>query len=217
MGAEAERIPSTAIGGGPAQERTLRAQGRQTMRRLLDAAIEVFDRRGYHRARVDDICKAAHTSHGTFYLYFSSKEDLFRALLNDVSDAMVTLAEGLPPITPDAAGYAALQTWLAGFYDLYLHFHPVIRAWMETEVGNLDLGRMGAGVLGTFAEALVERIAEITPATVDDPAAATLAAVAMVERFSYYSVIQIVPLERSQVIDTLASILHVGLFGGRPR
>ena len=187
------------------------------MRRLLDAAIDVFDRRGYHGARVDDICKAAHTSHGTFYLYFSSKEDLFRALLNDVSEEMMTLAEGLPPITPDASGYAALQAWLSGFYDLYLHFHPVIRAWMETEVGNLDLGLMGAGVLGSFAQALVKRIAEITPATVDDPTAAALAAVAMVERFSYYSVIQIVPLERSQVIDTLASILHVGMFGGRPR
>ncbi|MHB8464780.1 MAG: helix-turn-helix domain-containing protein, partial [Acidimicrobiales bacterium] len=79
MATAAERIPSTAAGGGPAQERTLRAQGRRTMRRLLDAAIVVFDKRGYHAARVDDICKVAHTSHGTFYLYFSSKDDLFRA------------------------------------------------------------------------------------------------------------------------------------------
>ena len=217
MASEVERVPSTALGGAPAQERTLRAQGRRTMRRLLDAAIVVFDKRGYHGARVDDICEAARTSHGTFYLYFSSKEDLFRALVNDVSEEMVGLAEGLPSITPDDAGYEALRAWLERFYDLYLHFHPVIRAWMESEVGNLDLGRMGAGALGSFAHALVARLAEITPPAVDDPTTAALAAVAMVERFSYYSVIQIVPLERAQVIDTMATILHLGLFDGRRR
>jgi AcrR family transcriptional regulator len=184
------------------------------MRRLLDAAIVVFDKRGYHHARVDDICKAARTSHGTFYLYFSSKEDLFRALLNDVSDEMLALAASLPTITPDAAGYDALRAWLETFYDLYLHFHPVIRAWMETEVNNIDLGRMGAGVLGSFARALVDRIGELDPQTVDDPVTAALAAVAMVERFSYYSVIQVVPLQRDQVVDTLTTILHAGLFGG---
>ena len=51
------------------------------MRRLLDAAIVVFDERGYHAARVDDIVRVAETSHGTFYLYFSSKENLFQALV----------------------------------------------------------------------------------------------------------------------------------------
>src|SRR5581483_9860547 len=182
-------------GGAPARQRTLRAQGRQTMRRLLEAGIEVFDKRGYHGARVDDICAAANTSHGTFYLYFSSKEDLFRALVEDVSDQMVHLAEAMPVITADADGYAALRTWIESFYDSYLHFHPVIRAWMETEVGNLDLGGMGAGVLGAFTQALVDRIGS------DHAMMAALAAVAMVERFSYYSVIQIVPLDRTDVID----------------
>ena len=59
-------------GGAPAQERELRAQGRKTMRKLLDAGMTVFERRGYHAARVDDIVKVARTSHGTFYLYFAN-------------------------------------------------------------------------------------------------------------------------------------------------
>jgi AcrR family transcriptional regulator len=176
------------------------------MRRLLDAAIEVFDTRGYHGARVDDICAVANTSHGTFYLYFSSKEDLFRALVDDVSSEMVHLAEAMPPITPDAAGYAALRSWLGAFYDGYRRFHPVIRAWMDTQVGTLDLGRMGAGVLGAFTEALETRIGSEHAATT------ALAAVALVERFCFYSVIQIVPLSRDQVLDTMASILHKGVF-----
>src|SRR5207248_6368350 len=95
----------SARGGAPAQERELRAQGKKTMRKLLDAAMVVFDKRGYHAARVDDIVKVARTSHGTFYLYFSNKEDLFRALLADVAEEMNALVEMLGEVGPDDAGY----------------------------------------------------------------------------------------------------------------
>src|SRR5262245_44453372 len=81
--------------GEPAQGRELRARGRRTLRRLLDAGVKVFADRGYHAARVDDIVKLAKTSHGTFYLYFSNKEDLFRALVGEVAEEMERLAETL--------------------------------------------------------------------------------------------------------------------------
>ena len=74
------------------------------MQRLLDAGVEVFAKRGYHAARVDDIVKVAKTSHGTFYLYFANKDDLFRALAEEVATEMRTLADALPPVTPDAEG-----------------------------------------------------------------------------------------------------------------
>jgi AcrR family transcriptional regulator len=216
-GAPPALVPATAIGGAPAQERTLRSQGRKTLRKLLEAGIVVFDRRGYHSARVDDICRLAKTSHGTFYLYFSSKEDLFRALLADVSQEMVSLSESLPSIGPGVEGYRDLRAWLERFYDLYLHYHPVLRAWAETEVSNLDLARIGAGVLGGFMGGLVQRLEEVDPPLVPDAATAAAAVVAMVERFSYFSIIQIVPLERDVMLDTLATILHRGLFAGGKR
>ena len=52
----------------------MRAQGKKTMRKLRDAAMTVFEKRGYHAARVDDIVKVAKTSHGTFYLYFATRK-----------------------------------------------------------------------------------------------------------------------------------------------
>src|SRR5947208_1786607 len=127
----ASRVPDgvAARGGAPAQERELRAQGKKTMRKLLDAAMDVFDRRGYHAARVDDIVKVANTSHGTFYLYFANKEDLFRALLADVSTEMTELARSLGPVTADDDGYREVRAWLARFADLYEHYGPVLRAW----------------------------------------------------------------------------------------
>ena len=67
-----------SLGGGtPAQDRELRAQGRATVRRLLEAGMIEFENRGFHGVRVDDVVRRAGISHGTFYLYVSNKEDLF--------------------------------------------------------------------------------------------------------------------------------------------
>ena len=81
--------------GTPAPARELRAQGRKTMRQLLDAGMRVFAERGFHAARVDDIVRAARTSHGTFYLYFANKEDLLRALAVECAHEMGALADAL--------------------------------------------------------------------------------------------------------------------------
>src|SRR6266700_5371327 len=73
-----------SLGGGtPAQDRELRAQGRETVRKLLEAGVIEFEERGFVGVRVDDVVKRAGISHGTFYLYFANKEDLFKALLRD--------------------------------------------------------------------------------------------------------------------------------------
>ena len=53
--------------------------------------------------------KLAKTSHGTFYLYFANKEDLFRALAAEVADEMQALAESLGPLEPGPDGRAALR------------------------------------------------------------------------------------------------------------
>ena len=127
--------PAAAIGarrttrpGAPAEGRELRARGQRTVNKLLEAGIDVFGRKGYHAARVDDIVKVARTSHGTFYLYFSNKEDLFRALTRDVAEAMGALIESLGALTPDEDGYTELRAWLAKFAELHRRYGPVIRA-----------------------------------------------------------------------------------------
>src|SRR5437763_17097242 len=70
-------------GGAPAQDRELRAQGRETVRRLLEAGMVEFEDRGFHGVRVDDVVRRAGIPHRAVYLYFSNKEDLFKALRKD--------------------------------------------------------------------------------------------------------------------------------------
>lgn len=59
----------------------------KTQRRkdLLKAARNVFAKRGYHDAKVDDIVTEANVSKGTFYLYFPDKRSIFEALADDLA------------------------------------------------------------------------------------------------------------------------------------
>lgn len=168
--------------------------------------------RGYHAARVDDIVKVAKTSHGTFYLYFANKEELFRALAEDVASEMRTCADELPTITPDADGAQALRTWLGSFADLYEHYGPVIRAWTEAEIGGSEFGRLGTDVLTEFTRVLVERVRRAAPVGLD-PVVTSIALVAMIERCNYYVLSQQVQIGRDAMIETLATVTHAALFG----
>ena len=127
---------------------------------------------------------------------------------------MRELAESLPPIKPSKAGYEELRSWLDRFYGIYEHYQPVIRSWTEANAQNPDMARTGARVLRRFIDQLVLRIRESDRSAVGDPDIAAFAMVAMVERVSFYSVLRMVPVDREALIDNLASLLHVGLFGG---
>lgn len=60
-------------------------RGRATRERLLSAAREVFEEQGFLETKVSDICAKANTAHGTFYIYFESKEDIFYALVDRIA------------------------------------------------------------------------------------------------------------------------------------
>ena len=60
------------------------ARGRRTLRRILDAAELEFGTRGFHDASIVSITTKAGVAQGTFYIYFDSKERLYRELVADL-------------------------------------------------------------------------------------------------------------------------------------
>ena len=50
---------------------------------LVAAALDLFVERGYAATRLDDVAAQAGVSKGTLYLYFSSKEELFKSVINE--------------------------------------------------------------------------------------------------------------------------------------
>src|SRR5262252_842928 len=128
-----------SLGGRPAQDRELRAQGRQTLRNLLEAGLAEFDERGFQAVRVDDIVRRAQISHGTFYLYFSNKEDLFKALLKDAVDDMAVVSDAFPVVTRNEAGRAALRRWVHEFTETYIAHAAVLRTLAQAEIVNEEM------------------------------------------------------------------------------
>jgi AcrR family transcriptional regulator len=71
---------------------TGRSNGHEDKRRLiLEAAVRVFARKGYHTCRVGDIAEEAGVAHGLLYHYFRSKEEVldtvFRETWTDIVEA----------------------------------------------------------------------------------------------------------------------------------
>lgn len=50
---------------------------------LLDAALDLFVERGYAATRLDDVAACAGVSKGTLYLYYTNKEELFKAVIRE--------------------------------------------------------------------------------------------------------------------------------------
>lgn len=60
---------------------------------ILAAAKQLFGRYGYRRTSIDDIAQEARVAKGTVYLYFKSKEEIFRALCQQLLDTVLSAAE----------------------------------------------------------------------------------------------------------------------------
>jgi len=179
------------------------------MRRLLDAGMRVFADRGFHAARVDDIVRAARTSHGTFYLYFTNKEDLLRALATECGLEMSALAQTLGPVALDADGYGELRAFLGRFFATYRRYGPVIRAWMEGHVEDRAVSALGVRSFTDIADALGRRTREAGVASDD---ASISALMALLERFAYFLVSRRLDFDGDAILDTVTHIVHRGFF-----
>jgi TetR/AcrR family transcriptional regulator, fatty acid metabolism regulator protein len=86
-------------------------------RRILDAAVRVFARHGYHGARVGDIATEAGVAHGLLYHYFSSKDEVletvFRDNFGELLERFRAVESSDEPAPEKLAGIAKilLRTW----------------------------------------------------------------------------------------------------------
>ena len=98
---------------------TERTQGVEDKRRLLlDAAVRVFARKGYHASRVGDIAVEAGVAHGLLYHYFASKDQVLEAVFHEnwsVLQARIASVEETDEPASDQLRHISaivLRTWL---------------------------------------------------------------------------------------------------------
>lgn len=144
------------------------ARGTRTRARLLEAAEQVFAEFGYSEASIVRITETAGVAQGTFYLYFSSKLEIFEELVEDlnrrVRHAMTEAADGATTrIESERAGFKGFFEFTAQHPALYrivreaefvspsalrLHYTRIVDGYISGlntardngEVGDIDPG-----------------------------------------------------------------------------
>jgi AcrR family transcriptional regulator len=211
-----QRPRRPSLGGGiPAQGRELGVQGRLTIRRLLEAGLAEFDEHGFQAVRVDDVVRRAKTSHGTFYLYFANKDDLFRTLLQDALRDMQLITDDFPVVTPNAAGRAALRQWIQRFTDTYGAHATVIRILSQAEIVGEEVYGDGLRLLFRLSEAITQGMTagavrgkeEAGGSQPEHAELTALACLMMLERINYLLSVE-VRLPRDEMIDRLSAIIY---------
>jgi AcrR family transcriptional regulator len=87
-------------------------------RQLLDAAVRVFARKGFHASRVGDIAEEAGVAHGLLYHYFESKDQVLEAVFHENWSALLARIAGVEESDEPAADQLrhiaaiVLRTWL---------------------------------------------------------------------------------------------------------
>lgn len=101
---------------------------------LLDAAMEVFGRRGYHAASIDEIAQAAGISKALIYEHFPSKKDLHASLLErhvqEIVEALASAAATSAPAQERLrSGVNAFLEWVEEHPEAFrLLFRDVFEA-----------------------------------------------------------------------------------------
>ena len=122
--------------------------------KILDAAIRLFASNGYHRTSVNQIASSAGVSKGLTYNYFSSKEDLLLAIINQASDDMSEVADNMA--SPDD-----YQKTLKGFLGAYVGFVKTNKTFLTFQLSLLfqpDLREIVAAPLQKRANALLKQV-----------------------------------------------------------
>jgi AcrR family transcriptional regulator len=128
-------------------------RGEKTRRRLLDAAIKEFGTRGYHAASVVSITRRARVAQGTFYIYFRSKERLYRAVIEELGAfTRQWIGERLDPALDAVASEVQRIALLVDFVRGHRSLYTII---MQAQLVAPDVHR---GYFEAFAAAYKQRI-----------------------------------------------------------
>lgn len=162
-------------------------RGARTRAALVAAARAVFERDGYLDARLTDITKEAGCATGTFYTYFSGREEIFAAVLDEARQDMMHPGMGRVRDTDDP--YAVLEASNRAYLTAYRR-NARLMGLME-QVAHVDPGfrRFRTDRAEAFIARNARGIADLQERSIADPGidpmTASRALSGMVSRLAY--------------------------------
>jgi TetR/AcrR family fatty acid metabolism transcriptional regulator len=99
---------------------------------ILDAAIKVFARKGYHGCRISDIAREADIAYGLVYHYFTNKEEILRTIFEERWSGFLELVDEI------AARDTSVEDKLVSIAALMLNAYRVRPDWVKVLVLELQ-------------------------------------------------------------------------------
>jgi AcrR family transcriptional regulator len=138
--------------------------------RLLEAALDLFVRRGFHATSVDDVVAEAHTSKSAFYEHFRSKEECYCHLLEE--EAGTLMGQVLDAAASGDDHRSRMRLGIEAFVTASFRRPDVARLFLVEAIGlTPEVEALHRRILGRFADAVA---AEIRRAQAEDPAFAAV-------------------------------------------
>src|SRR6201992_3826186 len=206
--------PAPDVAGLSVSERTASLSKRAviTVNALADAGAAQFRARGYRSTSVDDIVEAADVARGTFYKYFSDKQDLLAAVAAEIYAAGIKFADRIAEVDP-VADETTLQHWLATYVEFYDRYSGCIDAWAEGTTDDptiVGIGEHGQVQMDVGAARMLIRRPGPYPF---DPVVSALILRALVTRVPQAALDLPEPIVDEDVIDLLMTCIRRGFFG----
>lgn len=112
----------------------LTQEGQDIMRRqIIQAAATEFARSGFEQTKIETIAEKACIGKGTIYLYFSSKQELFTAMLQEI--ALEQLMELQATLTDQTTLEASLQAFFSTFNRFIINQPDSVRIFISSMYG----------------------------------------------------------------------------------
>lgn len=209
---EVPPLPSTV--GLSVEDRTANLSKRaiNTVRTLVDAGAKQFQLKGYHRTSVDDIVEEAGLARGTFYKYFSEKQDLLVAISIEAADLAIDHAERLSKINLTDPDTTELRAWIRSLDDFMRRYSGSIGAWNEQTTDNDIVGQLGVCGQAAMDAAMVADLVATRRDYPFDPVVAAIIFRSLVARIPQAAREQSPPLSEDETADLLIACIRRGFF-----
>ncbi|WP_159887905.1 TetR/AcrR family transcriptional regulator [Paenibacillus puerhi] len=153
---------------------------------IIASALKLFEELGYHNTKISHIVKEAGIAQGTFYLYFKSKEDVFRIVIEQCLEEILV---ALSPEPLAASGLSEREQHyqvIRASLVIYYHNKPILRILKRNGAASPEIEDIATQFYSKICSVLMDLIRPFIPHYSEEELEAHVyATIGMVEMAAY--------------------------------